>query len=72
MQASNELVPKMVNLLLTSFIRVNIPSSAESNFAGTGVCYEEGRANEVELLELAPRLWHRRRWYAGLIRTAVS
>jgi hypothetical protein len=33
---SNERAPQLVNLLLTSFIRVNIPSSAESNFAGQG------------------------------------
>ena len=37
MRASNECAVEMVNLLLTTFIRVNIPSSAESNFEGQGI-----------------------------------
>jgi hypothetical protein len=37
MRASNESCFEMVNLLLTSFVRVNIPPSAESNFDAQGM-----------------------------------
>lgn len=37
MRSSNEFVIEMVNLLLTSFVRVNIPSSAESHFDAQGM-----------------------------------
>jgi hypothetical protein len=35
-RASNNCALDMVNLLITKFVRVNIPSSAESNFEGQG------------------------------------
>src|SRR5690349_4406158 len=52
----------MVNSLLTIFIRVNIPSSAESQCVVTGDDYEEAGTGQSWLLELAPRprRWRRR------------
>jgi hypothetical protein len=37
MRPSNESLFEMVNVLLTNFIRVNIPSSAESNIDAQGM-----------------------------------
>lgn len=37
MRSSNECGLEMVNLLLTIFVRVNIPSSAESNYDAQGM-----------------------------------
>lgn len=70
MRASNDCAVDLVNLLITIPVRVNILRSAGSISDDRG-CYEESRANEVELLELAPRLWHRIRRRPGLTSTAV-
>jgi hypothetical protein len=49
--------PALVNHLLTFFIKVNIPSAAESQCSRTGIQDEEAYSGTLELLDLASWWW---------------